>query len=225
MAGECLGMSAVGPGGIVGDRGWALWDVEADKALSATRAPALLMCSARYLDEPTPESNPQAIITLPDGSAVRTDEGDANQRLNAFLGREVSLRSSSEDPETQSGYFNETTHSLMTTASLDALGELLPGSQLEFRRFRSNIIIQTPTDAEGFVEREWIGSTLAVGDVKMEVVKPIPRCPIVSAAQADLPKDEKILKTIVNDVEKFLGIYGSMNNTGIIRVGDVVSLD
>ena len=41
---------------------------------------------------------------------------------------------------------------LLTTATIDRLGELYPGGRFEVRRFRPNIVVSTGQDARGFVE-------------------------------------------------------------------------
>jgi len=85
--------------------------------------------------------------------------------------------------------------SVLTTSSLDELGEFEPESRFDARRFRMNVIVETP--ARGFVENEWLGRTLAIGDdVQIGVALPDPRCVMPSLAQEDLPKDSRILKAL-----------------------------
>jgi hypothetical protein len=45
---------------------------------------------------------------------------------------------------------------------------------------------------------------------------------MVSAAQPDLANDQAILKTILADVDRCLGVYATTNATGVVRVGDIV---
>jgi uncharacterized protein YcbX len=121
--------------------------------------------------------------------------------------------------------------SVLTTSSLDQLGELEPQSRFDVRRFRMNVIVDTP--ARGFVENEWLGHTLAIGDdVQLGVALPDPRCVMPSLAQEDLPKDSQILKALVRhnriDVAGTLypcvGVYAVAEATGTIRKDDGVSL-
>ena len=51
--------------------------------------------------------------------------------------------------------------SVLTTSSLDHLGELQPGSRFDVRRFRMNVIVDT--SARGFVENAWLGRSLGIG--------------------------------------------------------------
>jgi uncharacterized protein YcbX len=121
--------------------------------------------------------------------------------------------------------------SVLTTSSLDQLGELEPQSRFDARRFRMNLIVDTP--ASGFVENEWVGHTLAIGDdVEVGVALPDPRCVMPSLAQEDLPRDPNILKALVRhnriDVAGALypcvGVYAVAEATGTIRKDDRVSL-
>jgi uncharacterized protein YcbX len=121
--------------------------------------------------------------------------------------------------------------SVLTTSSLDQLGELEPGSQFDARRFRMNVIVDTA--GQGFVENDWVGRTLAIGDdVQIGVALPDPRCVMPSLAQPDLARDPGILKALARhnriDVAGALypcaGVYAVAEATGTIRSGDPVSL-
>jgi uncharacterized protein YcbX len=121
--------------------------------------------------------------------------------------------------------------SVLTTSSLDQLGELEPQSRFDARRFRMNLIVDTP--ARGFVENEWPGRALAIGDdVQIRVALPDPRCVMPSLAQEDLPRDPRILKALAQhnriDVAGALypcaGVYAVAEATGTIRKDDRVSL-
>ncbi|MEA2398775.1 MAG: hypothetical protein QOK25_2331 [Thermoleophilaceae bacterium] len=121
--------------------------------------------------------------------------------------------------------------SVLTTSSLDQLGQLAPGSRFDARRFRMNVIVDTP--APGFVENDWPGRTVAIGDdVQLGVAIPDPRCVMPSLAQEDLPRDPQILKALARhnriDVAGSLypcaGVYAVAQTGGTIRTGDSVSL-
>jgi uncharacterized protein YcbX len=121
--------------------------------------------------------------------------------------------------------------SILTTSSLEQLAELEPESCFDARRFRMNVIVETT--GRGFVENEWLGRTLAIGDeVRIGVALPDPRCVMPSLAQEDLPKDSGILKALVKhnriDVAgtpyPCVGVYALAEATGAIRRDDRVSL-
>jgi uncharacterized protein YcbX len=85
--------------------------------------------------------------------------------------------------------------SVLTTSTLDQLGSLEPQSRFDVRRFRMNVIVDTPE--HGFVENGWLGRTLAIGDnVQLGVSLPDPRCSMPGLPQADLPRDPQVLKAL-----------------------------
>ena len=119
--------------------------------------------------------------------------------------------------------------SVLTTSTLDELSELEPQSRFDLRRFRMNVIVDTP--GRGFVENEWVGRAVAIGDeVTLGVALPDPRCCMPSLAQEDLPRDPRILKALAQhnriDVAGSLfpcaGVYAVAEATGTIRKGDSV---
>ena len=91
MAGERLGSCTLGPRGIPGDRGWAIRDESAGEIRGAKKLPQLLLCAARYAEEPTDGRIPPAEIVLPDGARLWSDRPEAAERLSALLGRRVTL--------------------------------------------------------------------------------------------------------------------------------------
>lgn len=92
MGGEHLPAADIdATGGLAADRGWATRDEAAGEIRGAKKMPALLRCSARYLEEPRGGEIPVAEIVLPDGEVVRSDEPGTADRLGALVGRKVSL--------------------------------------------------------------------------------------------------------------------------------------
>src|SRR5262249_25138433 len=58
-------------------RGWAVRDAGAGEMRGAKKLPKLLLCRARYAEEPTADHVPAAEITLPDGSRMWSNGGGA----------------------------------------------------------------------------------------------------------------------------------------------------
>src|SRR4028118_49934 len=84
--------------------------------------------------------------------------------------------------------------SVLTSSTLEQLSELRPQSRFDQRRFRMNVIVDT--DEGGFVENDWIGHELAIGDaVRLGVALPDPRCVMTTLAPEELPKDTEVLRT------------------------------
>jgi uncharacterized protein YcbX len=221
MAGEVLTTARVlADHGIQGDRAFAVLDVETGRVASAKdprRWGTLLDYEARFV-EPLTEGQRQGpvSITLPDGATVRSDHADANRLLSTALGREVRLVASpppqAEIDEyqpaldtTRSGplavgasagtFFDFAPIHLVTSSTLSRLQELRPASRFDVMRFRPNFVIDTG-DAHGFVETDWLGRILAIGDeVRLHVTFPCPRCVMTTLPQGGLPADPEILHT------------------------------
>jgi uncharacterized protein len=121
--------------------------------------------------------------------------------------------------------------SVLTTSTLDRLNELRSDSRFDARRFRMNVILGT--HESGFVENNWIGRGLEIGEgVRLKVSLSDPRCVMTTLAQDDLPKDTEILRTLARhnriDVAGGLypcaGVYAIVESPGTIREGDKVAL-
>ena len=78
---------------------------------------------------------------------------------------------------------------------------------------------------EGFAEDGWNGRTLALGDVRLRVEGPCPRCVMTTLAQGSLPRDPEVLRTVVREHGGDVGVYASVLRGGRARRGDVVTLD
>jgi uncharacterized protein YcbX len=111
---------------------------------------------------------------------------------------------------------------LLTTASLGAMARLHPATTWDVRRFRPNLLMATDDRLEGLVETEWHGRTLRMGECTMECEFPTARCRMTMLAQADLPNDPTVLRTIVQEAGQQLGIYASVIHPGRVALGDVI---
>lgn len=121
-------------------------------------------------------------------------------------------------------HFDVTPLQLLTTASLAHLARSNPGARWDVRRFRPNLLIETNGAATGLVESGWAGRSLRIGAVTLQCPAPTPRCAMTMQAQADLPFDRTILRTIVREADQNLGVYGTTTDHGVIEVGDAVEL-
>jgi uncharacterized protein YcbX len=122
-------------------------------------------------------------------------------------------------------FFDCATVHLLTTATLAELQSLYPAGRIEPRRFRPNFIVSTPAEAKGFVENEWIGKMLSIGDqVQLKITGPCPRCVMTTLAQDDLPRDPMVLRTAAKHNGAHVGVYASVLRGGTIRRGDPVTL-
>lgn len=121
-------------------------------------------------------------------------------------------------------YFDLAPLHLLTTSSLAAMKLLNPAAAWDARRFRPNFLIETESNIEGLVEAGWGSRTLRLGALLLKCEMPTVRCGMTTHAQAGLPKDPTVLRTIVRDAGQNLGIYASAPNSGSVAVGDEVEL-
>jgi len=120
-------------------------------------------------------------------------------------------------------FFDCATVHLLTTATLDRLGELYPQGRFEVRRFRPNIVVQPASGERSFIENTWVGHTLAIGDeVRLSVTGPCGRCVMTTLPQGDLPRDPDILRTAARHNHVHVGVYAAVVRGGTIRRGDSV---
>jgi uncharacterized protein len=98
-------------------------------------------------------------------------------------------------------------------------------AQLDPRRFRPNIFVETAPRVEGFIEDGWLEGTLEVGgSVRIVQMRPTLRCVMTTHPQADLGRDLGILRAAAQHHHDHIGVWASIGAAGTIRVGDPVVL-
>ena len=122
-------------------------------------------------------------------------------------------------------YFDAFPIHVLTTASLEIMRRLNRAATWDVRRFRPNFLIETEPSIKGLIEAEWSGQRIRIGNVELRCEIPTVRCGMTIQAQAELPKDPSILRTIVKDADQNLGVYASVIKTGELRIGDLVYTD
>jgi uncharacterized protein YcbX len=220
LQGEQLDGAAVSDGGIVGDRGYAIFDVHTGLGLTARRVPELLFASARLVAEGRPPE-----ITLPDGTIAC---GDA--ALSHWLGRRVALRAASEVDERRyenpmdvehdadwivfdgaPGPFHDSARTRVSLVSTGTLGAW------DRRRFRANVLL----DSAG--EDALVGTSIAIGGVHLDVVKRIDRCVIITRPQpGEIARDLDVLRVVNRERQGCLAIGALVAREGTMAMGDQV---
>jgi len=121
-------------------------------------------------------------------------------------------------------YFDVTPVQLLTTSSLAFMRSRNPDADWSTLRFRPNILIDTGEDPE-LIENTWLGKTIRLGEAELACDAPSPRCAITIHSQGDvIARDPSILRTIVKDADQNLGLYCNVGTTGVIRIGDEITL-
>lgn len=214
------------------------------------------------------ESLPGVQITLPDGAQYACDDPQASAALSELLGRPVELsrtapRAGSYEeywpdiehlsPEgyrdqvtdlpvalmaPEGTFFDLSSFHVITKQSLAALQAATPESRIERPRFRPNLELDWADAAAGFVENEWRGKVLRIGDVALKVLLPSMRCVMITLPQGDLPEDRSVLRALVQanridipNLGKYpcIGVYASLarklSSGGLLQVGDSCQLE
>jgi uncharacterized protein YcbX len=214
LGGESMTVVSLLPGdGIAGDRAFVLHAPETGAIVQASRPkdwPGAMDTAAAYI-----VGDSGAIrYTLPDGTEVSSIDPAAASLLAKALGRPVALIESADVGRIKDGDVH-----LLTTASLAAMAALHPEGRFEARRFRPNLVIESPAGAEGFAENGWVGRRLRIGEAVMRVSDRTVRCVLPTLAQGDLPKDPDILRTVTKNNGGDAGVYAMIETPGRIRVG------
>jgi len=121
-------------------------------------------------------------------------------------------------------FFLVTPLHLLTTATLSHLKGKNPQADWDVRRFRPNLVIETNSDTQGLEEQGWVGKRLTIGDALIDCAGATPRCGAITRAQAQFEADKSVLRTVVNQADQIVGVYGLIQGSGQIRVGDAVHL-
>ncbi|MFM9371627.1 MOSC domain-containing protein [Streptomyces sp. Da 82-17] len=201
--------------GAVGDRLWALR--HADGKLGSgknsrrfRKSAWLIDCSAAYDD-----AAGTLTVQLPDGARV----APGDPRLAELCGPDAELVREAEDAQPPS-YQDQAPLSLVSTASLRALGELLgDGAPADVRRFRKNIVVEAE-GSEPWAEEGWIGRELRVGGARLRITERVPRCVMTTLPQPGLPADNRVLKTLSDTRDMCFGVYAEVVTPGPVALGD-----
>ena len=94
------------------------------------------------------------------------------------------------------------------------------GKDIEYQRFRGNIYID---NAKPWEERNWIGQTININDVKFKVDMHIPRCSVTNLK----PKTEINTINLPLEIKKifnhsYMGVYLKPIENGIIKKNDKI---
>lgn len=222
MAGMATASAFLGWHGLDGDRRFAfrrLGDPSGFPWLTASRLPELLLYHPFDLDESTGEPLPRQVRT-PSGACVELGSAALQAEISERLGSGVELM------KFKHGIFDEGTVSVITLATITGMGREA-GLDLDRRRFRANIVLETER-GEPFLEDSWVGGMLVFGDrdsgPTVCVTLRDERCVMLNLDPETADQDPRIMKTVVRLNQNHAGVYATVVRRGTIRVGDRVSL-
>lgn len=158
--------------------------------------------------------------------------GPVEKELRVALGREPEepLPDLSDVPATAwkfyappGTYFDLFPIHVLTTSTLQLMSQLNPAANWDVRRFRPNVLVDTESTT-GAMENDWVGRVIRIGDLVVKGELPTIRCAMPIHAQADLPRDPSVLRTIVREANQCLGVYASVIKAGSVGTGDPVEI-
>ena len=212
--------------GITGDRTWCLAD-------AATRHPAAPEKDARWrpilflqsrLRLETPE------IGFPDGTWFPVENETLDAKLSDYFEFEVvalpyakAIVKMPEKLGVVTNRYEPSPVHLLTTGSLSHLAKLLGEKAIDSRRFRPTVLLDTFGET-GFLEASWVGRQLQAGQTVLDVHEETKRCGMTLVAQPGIPENADVLRTILRQNKRNLGIYCRIDSPGTICVGDDVWL-
>jgi uncharacterized protein len=214
MAAEPLEEVEVAWAGFAGDRRWAF----VRSGIERSGFPWMTIRQRSNMGEYRPSfvdpSRPDDSRTV-----VRTPTGDELEVVDPALAAELGegVRVIKQDR----GVFDAMPLSLISTQSVAALGALV-GSELDPLRFRPNLLIEA---SEPYEEETWVGSVVRVGGMAMRVDQQDERCAIVTVDPVTSERNPAVLRTIAQQRDTCMGVYGSTVTPGRVAVGDPVVLE
>jgi uncharacterized protein YcbX len=226
--------------GVAGDRAFFLMDA-AGRLLSATRTACFLPYWASFDPRAEVLAIGRGAETLLEervvaGEAVRAHffaerhasgrvvRGPWDRVLSEIAGGPVRLVRATG----ALGGFDVHPVSLLSGASVRALTDGTVDAPLDGRRFRMTITVE---GVSAFTEDTWLGQALRIGDCVVRVRSPIRRCAAVQKdpGAADLRQDalrriREVRGPVTTPLGRglHLGVYGDVEQSGRVRVGDSV---
>jgi uncharacterized protein YcbX len=223
LGGERVTSTIVSVDGIVNDRRFTLIDAE-------TGAPAAPEKHVRWRKalhlEARWGTGKMPTIAFPDGACFTVTDGALNAMLSDYFEFAVEVAAHGpveghpDFPRTEYRHAHFPMH-VLTTASLQRLAELREVEAVDVRRFRPTVLIDTG-EASGFVEKQWVGRSLRVGAVTVQALEETTRCGMTFVAQPGVEDDPEILRTILRNNKRHLGINCNVAGAGFLHEGDEV---
>jgi uncharacterized protein len=185
MRGTSLSSTAVTAGGLAQDRAWAVVD-GAGATVSAAAVPRLRQVAAEAVGEGV------VAIDVP-GSLPGLTGSDADEALSSWLGRPLRLEHRGD-----AGFVDVAPVHLVSTFSMTHSAHAEECDACDIREPRANLVLEfSVLDHEaGSTERDWIGRSVTLGAVTLDVVRRPDHC---------------------------LGVYANVATTGRVQVGDEVA--
>jgi uncharacterized protein YcbX len=213
LLGERVDEAEIDERGLRGDRLWAVTDGAGKLGSGKTstrfrRLDGLFDLRARGIEAP--------VVTLPDGRDLPV----ADPELDAYLRARYADDSLTVSRETTVMHHDLSPLHLLTTSSLRWLAERVPASQIDRRRFRPNVLLETAGSER--LEDDWTDARFALGSAILRVTSRMARCVMTTNPQEELPPDPDVLRPVTELNETCLGVAATVEQPGVVRLGDAL---
>jgi uncharacterized protein YcbX len=222
MAGTAVESAFLGWHGLAGDRRFAfrrLGERSSFPWLSASRWPELVLHQPFGVDESSGEPLPTHVRT-PEGTQIELRSSAFEKEITNRLGEPV------EWMQLKHGIFDDAPVSVINRATIAEIGRQAE-TELNPRRFRPNILLETGA-GEPFQEDGWVRGRLVFGESELRPAVSVTardvRCMMVNIDPETGKQDARVLKAIARLNANNAGVYGTVVQTGTIRVGQPVNL-
>jgi uncharacterized protein YcbX len=247
LQGESVDTLRVAPGGVVGDRRFAIRDRASGRLVSAKRVERLLAASART------RADGSVAVALPGHEEIAVGDPALPRALGSWLERDVEvvdagaglvaevemdldqdmldkfpggLRADPGDP-TGTMVFSTPGTNFADTSGIHLLGEAAVAavaarhgaSAGELRRFRPNLVVAVDG---AFAEDGWIGSDVTIGAAPGAITRPVLRCVVITRAQPGLAAEPGLLRALHGERRGELGVFFVPAAPAEVRVGDEI---
>ena len=225
LRGECIGIAPLDSHGVLHDRGWGLIDKTGAVAAPETErrwrfVPDMLSRIGDAGLEISTDGAAWLAVPSEAANAIASERAGFPVRFRPLAITMEAAATGNTPPRYDRGHLH-----ILTTASLKALAGLVPpGSLVDVRRFRPNIVIDMEAAGPGFPDRQLIGRRLRIGDALIAVTEPCERCSFTALAQGELPLAKEVLHAIARHGGGGFGVLASVVEAAPIRAGDTVSL-
>jgi uncharacterized protein YcbX len=134
-----------------------------------------------------------------------------------------------EIPSPEGTFFDLAALHVLTTNSLATCAGTHPDVVWDRRRFRPNVLVDDAGD-EPYPEDAWVGRSVRIGGVAIDVLMRTVRCAMplraqpAHGAEGILSRDVDLYRALNSSHENHLGVYASVREPGTISVGDDIAL-
>lgn len=220
MGGVPLDIATLGWHGLEGDRRFAFRRA-ADKSgfpwLTASRLPELLLY--KPLGQAEHEAKRPTYVLTPGGRELELDGEELQAELAQKHGSAVELM------QFNHGIFDEAPVSVINLVTILEI-EREAGQDLDVRRFRPNIVVET-NSVEPFAEDSWLGRSLCFGapdGPAVSIAMRDKRCVMINLDPETAEADINMTKAAVGLNGNHAGVYATVICAGELAVGQKVYL-